>query len=625
MKKLIFLILIFCLVSLVPKVSASHFITGFVNNSYDGEDANDYLITLWNPAIGLSDNLTDIIGTNGNSGADNIYFLDCELLNTPCSIGDTINAKIFNNGSGFTTPTTSLIVTGAGFDVMPNSRLNSKPTVNLNFPANYANLSNSNVTLMCTSNDLDSNLANVTLYGNWSNGWHANQSSQISGSTNSTNFTNILQDGRYDWSCLATDNLSISQFASQNFSFTLDTTPPVISSVSLNITESVCGTQTNLRINCTVTDELIGLNSVLIESFRPSGRINHTTQLLSGNTYYLDILLNETGLWQFRCIANDTLGNSVSFSSENLSIHTTQADIKVSSSDIVFSNNNPIENSQVIINATIHNIGCTEANNFPVGFFEGDPEISAIQIGSNRTISIPSLSNFTTNITWQVKIGTTNAFVFADLNFSISESNETNNKANKTILVNAWQEFFGNVTIDKILSNQGLNNISIWYNESFLTGNIFITDSESTVSWNSLLAIGKNLTGSNTTDDFFEIDTILNMTNFTDSVSNVFTTNGIIPIESKSFFVYKQNLTQVPVVNSTNNTNFKTGILWDTSDDTNGQFDETDKEDLIFISQINNAAQGSYGIYDYEIRIPVRLREYYTSDINNVFVYFDLN
>ena len=618
------IIIILLLAFALPSVSAAHFIAGFVNNSLDGENSDNYIITLWNPANGVSDNITDIIGSNGNSGANNIYFVDCELLNSPCQVGDTINAKVFNNASNYVTETESLTVTGAGFDAMPDLRLNSLPTVALDSPLNYANLSSSSADLSCTANDLDANLQNLTLYGNWT-GWHANETVSISGSSENANFTKSLDQGIYKWSCLATDDLAISSFAQENFTFTVDLTPPNIASVDLNFSGNICGISETLRVNCTAQDSLTGIQNITIEAIKPSGSENHTGQFLSGNTYFSDILLDEIGEWGFNCIATDYSGNNASLSSENLSIHSDEPDLTLSTGDISFSDSNPIENSLVLINATIHNNGCSESNNSIVGFFNGDPEISSSQINGNRTLSIPGLSNITTNVTWNAEIGSTNVFVFLDINNSIAENNETNNKANKTIEVNAWQEFYGNVTIDRLLGDQNNRNLSLWFNESVLSGNVFITDTESDISWNSLLAIGKNTSGGSTTNDFSEIDSLLSMTSYPDSVSNVFTTDGNTPITTLDFFAYQQNISGVPIINSTNSTNFITGILWDSSDDSDSEYDSTEKEDLVFAGEVNKATQGAFGVYDYEIRIPVRLREYYTTETSDIFIYFDLN
>jgi len=59
-----------------------HFIVGKANNSLGGTGADDHTVVLWNPINGISDNVTDIIGVNGNSGVANTYLIDCELLNT---------------------------------------------------------------------------------------------------------------------------------------------------------------------------------------------------------------------------------------------------------------------------------------------------------------------------------------------------------------------------------------------------------------------------------------------------------------------------------------------------------------------------------------------------------------
>ena len=69
-------------------VSAAHFIVGKVNDSLDGISADGHKVVLWKPSVGLSDNITDTIGSSGNSGTSGYYLLDCELLNSPCVVGD---------------------------------------------------------------------------------------------------------------------------------------------------------------------------------------------------------------------------------------------------------------------------------------------------------------------------------------------------------------------------------------------------------------------------------------------------------------------------------------------------------------------------------------------------------
>jgi hypothetical protein len=74
------------------------------------------------------------------------------------------------------------------------------------------------------------------------------------------------------------------------------------------------------------------------------------------------------------------------------------------------------------------------------------------------------------------------------------------------------------------------------------------------------------------------------MGSFEDSVYSIYTNSGT-PKYVHNIYSFGHLIQQVPITNSTNNSNFVTGILWDFSDDTNGssgEFDLADKEDLIF-------------------------------------------
>jgi hypothetical protein len=174
------------------------------------------------------------------------------------------------------------------------------------------------------------------------------------------------------------------------------------------------------------------------------------------------------------------------------------------------------------------------------------------------------------------------------------------------------------------LTNSFLNNLSLWINESNVRGNIFITDQEADVNWLSLQAIGRNKTNQTTSNDFSDIDSLLNMGDYQDSVYLTFTNSGV-PKSTDNFFFHNRAIENVPVVNSTNNSNFVTGILWDMSDDVgDNEYSQDDKEDLIFVAKLNNTQSGAYGVYDYEVKVPVRLREYDSSDKTNLYFYYDL-
>jgi hypothetical protein len=87
--------------------------------------------------------------------------------------------------------------------------------------------------------------------------------------------------------------------------------------------------------------------------------------------------------------------------------------------------------------------------------------------------------------------------------------------------------------------------------------------------------------------------------------------------------IYGQVIGNVPVINSTNTSSFRTGILWDASDPNNGGYNGT--QDLVFLTKANHNQTGKYGLYDYELRVPANLRKYLTpNNANSVTIYVEL-
>ncbi|MFH1638483.1 MAG: hypothetical protein ABIB71_08710 [Candidatus Woesearchaeota archaeon] len=113
---------------LVGNASAAHYVIGRVFDALDGTEANEWALILYKTDNGMTDNETDIIGPSGNSGADNIYMIDCELLSSPCDIGDNITARVLDNNSKYYSGPVTLLVTGAGYDIMPDMTLTKNIT-----------------------------------------------------------------------------------------------------------------------------------------------------------------------------------------------------------------------------------------------------------------------------------------------------------------------------------------------------------------------------------------------------------------------------------------------------------------------------------------------------------------
>ena len=103
------------------------------------------------------------------------------------------------------------------------------------------------------------------------------------------------------------------------------------------------------------------------------------------------------------------------------------------------------------------------------------------------------------------------------------------------------------------------------------------------------------------------------MTKYNDSIRKIWTANTDTPIATKSMTIFNRRINNVPIIDSTSTSSFITGMLWDTSDG-NTQYDGT--QDLVFITQINESKPGAYGTYDYEIRLPVNLKNYHGSGAN---------
>jgi hypothetical protein len=196
-----------------------------------------------------------------------------------------------------------------------------------------------------------------------------------------------------------------------------------------------------------------------------------------------------------------------------------------------------------------------------------------------------------------------------------------------SISVGAWQYVYGNINVDSEfeLAKQTNDAVIKWSAVNFEEGNIYVTDSESSVLWTSLQALGKDSNDIDTSNDFADLDTLLNMSSFVDSITNTYVNSSGSIMNTTQYTIFKQIIDEVPISNSTNNTNFQTGILWDTSD-TSGddEYSQEDGEDIIFITEINRDKIGAYGSYDYEIRIPATLRQYKTTESRKVVFYTEL-
>jgi hypothetical protein len=597
----LFIFLFLCLTNFA---TAEHLINGIVNDSVDLESPNNKIITLWNPSQGISDNLTDIIGSSA-------YSIDCELLSTPCTENDTLNLKIFDSGDGYATTIMEFNVTTSNPDYVEDMKLNSPPVVGINYPTNNSFFDTTSINFNCSYQDADSDTADVSLWANFSGSWISENTT--SSSPGSILFLEMLTEGYFQYSCEANDSL-VSTSSSIQF-LTIDTTDPTINSLTLN-TSYFCG-DTSLKLTCDTYDSST-IDNVKIMAMSPSGPTNYSAEYESGNDYFINLTIDEEGIWNFTCYSEDAAGNIKHQTSSNIAAYLQQPNLQILNNNIQFDNPSPLENENITINVTINNTGCVASANVLIKFYNGDPLQSGTEIGTPQILSILNFSSQETSTTYQAQIGKTSIYVFADANTSIDESNESNNIAYQTLDTPSWQVLYGSIETSIILGSKN-SSIDAWGNTSVFEGNVFISDSESQIDWTSLIAIGKKTDESDSPNDFEKIDTFLGTSSYEDSISNKFSS-----ATSETFLVHNQNITSVKTIQSTDNDNFKTGILWDFSDDTNGEFGVSEQEDIVFVSKVNRNSLGKYGTYDYEVIVPAKLREYDTANSQYVYFYYDL-
>jgi peptidoglycan/xylan/chitin deacetylase (PgdA/CDA1 family) len=109
-------------------------------------------------------------------------------------------------------------------------------------------------------------------------------------------------------------------------------------------------------------------------------------------------------------------------------------DLTLTSNDISFSPQTPSEGEFVTLSAEIHNVGSEPATNVLIGFYDGAPTAENL-IGTDTLASIAVGSSAVATTTWTAVSGLHDIYVVADPDDVISESNENNNEAMKTITV----------------------------------------------------------------------------------------------------------------------------------------------------------------------------------------------
>ncbi|MEM4397195.1 MAG: CARDB domain-containing protein [Candidatus Woesearchaeota archaeon] len=454
-------------------------------------------------------------------------------------------------------------------------------------------------------------LINYTFYINSTQ----NKNGSVNNATSTSVNLNPISDGYYLLTLEAFD-LAYNRKNSSQIIIFVDTTKPTI--MLENPENGFTTSNTNILFNFTAFDNLaqtmlcnLTIDNQIVQSFNTTnGFYNFTNVVMPAGMHY----------WNVSC--SDSVGNFNT--SETRYFIIPLPDLFVSSDYIFFNTTAPEENSNITINATIFNIGNTTAYNVTIQFWDGH-YLNGTQINGNFTYNISAGENITINLSWKVpNIGEHKIYVLADpliqTNGSIVESNETNNYAYKLIIVGSYTYVYGNFT--GFLNLKDLTNQTLfkWDINDFNGSKIFAVDYDSNIDWQKLQSISRDINNNYVSNDFYEIDLALRMENNTDSINRTWILDNI-PYYLKDYDVFLNNIKNIPFINSTNNTNFQTGILWDYSDG-NTQYNGT--QDLVFFTIVNINQTGIHGNYDYELKIPANLRYYKQPNTATIALYTEL-
>jgi sporulation protein YlmC with PRC-barrel domain len=201
------------------------------------------------------------------------------------------------------------------------------PNVTLNNPNNSMAYLQSPIAINFNCSAADNlQLSNVSLYiTNSSNGNFAlNQTTNITGTSNSTNWTLTLGEGAYTWNCRAYDSLGNNNW-STNRTLYIDVTPPNVYLISPTNTSNATSTKT-LYFAANFTDNILLKNSTIFIWNSSGSLINQTNVTISGivNSSNISVTLPYKGIYYWNYYACDFSGNCA-FNNTNWSLYANSA------------------------------------------------------------------------------------------------------------------------------------------------------------------------------------------------------------------------------------------------------------------------------------------------------------
>jgi hypothetical protein len=347
----------------------------------------------------------------------------------------------------------------------------SAPTTTLISPAaSYINdtAAITEINFSCNATD-DNQLVNISLYltNSTNQSFVLNQTTDISGTSNSTSWSLNLTTGNYTWNCLAYDNNNQLNWAT-NRTILLNYTPDNYPTWSTNATNivSTYSSSTASEFNITWADDN-GVSIVYLESNYSGTATNYSMNNIIANVYnYSAILsagtfywksyandsanqLNETGQWNFT-IAQNTENCDVEFNETSPIIYPVafQAFTNCTTNFTLYRNGTTTNNNSVQ-SLAVGSYNFTVVRNDSGNYFNYYGEETFVINQANSEVNV-TLNNTKINIT-------INRLTTIDLNCTLVSGEDDLYLYNDGTLINSGSSSIGNSTT---FSSEGLYNIT---------------------------------------------------------------------------------------------------------------------------------------------------------------------
>ena len=393
-------------------------------------------------------------------------------------------------------------------------------------------------------------------------------------------------------------------YAQDSIEFTVDTSPPIFQNFGDNTTGDFYNVDT-AKLSAEAFDEYSGLNEVKLAT-NETGNFSNRTSYGSPETFdnISDEYILSEFIWQnqsftgelgYRLWATDAAENTASTSTKSFEVHR----IDLEASNISFNNSDPIEGQPVGVEFNVTNIGGENAT-ANVTLREETYNGSSWNFLSNTTKEEKFEASEVTSVNFTVRAdaGPHRYTAFIDPNNSVEEKNESNNVNSSILDVPSYQLNYGSSNSALTLGS-GHEILSITSSDP--RGTIFYADLQSSYSVQDLRPL-------NESGDLTEATEALNMRGHNDSVSKVYDEDQDgLSDATTCIGIAGEEVCDVPVVNSTNTSNFQTALLYDGENSDN--FDGS--QDVVFAAEIKDEMQGRYGVYNYEAKIPSLLSTQY--------------